>query len=450
MASTATTRGKYRKQGLGDNLNSWGLSSGLNGNYDVLDEAVHGVQTFALTGNYTLTSTNYTTNDIRNRVLRFTDSSLSAAPTITIPATENWWIVNNATTYILTFGNGSNTATVAGSREALVWTDGTAVYSLSLFESADQTYPGGLSYAFSTTTTDADPGTGTLRLDNATASSATGLYISDTEGNAVDVSAYLLTWDDSTSTTTGGQVLIRSKTDASVFHIYDVTAITDNTGYVDATLSWIAGNGAFTNGDALVVSFQRQGDKGDTGATGAAGTVSATGDGTVGAPGIAFAADTDTGFYRIATGSIGVAVDGVLGLTLGKTAHTLALPIAGADQEVSRVKLKDYSETRVQANTGTTYTVDLENGNVFELTLTGNCTYTFSNPPATGISGSFTLIQKQDGTGSRTVTWPSSVDWAGGTAPTITATASSTDVFTFTTVDGGTTWYGFTAGQAFA
>jgi hypothetical protein len=120
------------------------------------------------------------------------------------------------------------------------------------------------------------------------------------------------------------------------------------------------------------------------------------------------------------------------------------------DNEVTRSKLKDYSETTVIANTGATYTIDLENGNVFNLTLTGDCTYTFSNPPASGSAGAFTLIQNQDGTGSRTVTWPASVEWAGGSAPTITSTASSTDVFTFITTDGGTTWYGFTGGQDFS
>lgn len=129
---------------------------------------------------------------------------------------------------------------------------------------------------------------------------------------------------------------------------------------------------------------------------------------------------------------------------------TLSAAVAGADQEVARVKLKDYAETLVTANTGTTYTVDLEDGNVLDLTLTGNCTFTFSNPPASGIAGAFTMILTQDGTGSRSVTWPASVEWAGGSAPTITATAGGTDVFTFITVDGGTTWRGFTAGQDFS
>lgn len=272
MTSTPTTRGKYRQQGLGDGLNTWGLTDGLNGVFTVMDAALHGVEVMALTGNKTLTSTNYVENESRYRALRFTDSSLSAAPTITVPATENWWLVDNATTYILTFSNGSSTATVPASRQAWVWTDGTTVYSQAFFEAGDQTYAGALSYTFSTTTTDADPGSGFLRLDNATASSATGIYASDNEINAVDVSAYLLSWDDGTSTVEG-QIILRSVESAGVFHIYNLTAVTDNSGYVDLTVTHVAGAGSFTNGESVLMAFIRTGDKGDTGATGPAGGI---------------------------------------------------------------------------------------------------------------------------------------------------------------------------------
>ena len=142
--------------------------------------------------------------------------------------------------------------------------------------------------------------------------------------------------------------------------------------------------------------------------------------------------------------------DAKLADVVDDTSPTLGGALDCNDLEVGKAKLKDYGETLTTANTSTSYTIDLTNGNVFELTLTGNCVYTFSNPPATGIGGSFTLIQKQDGTGSRTVTFPASVEWAGGTAPTITSTASSVDIFTFITTDAGTTWYGFTAGQDFS
>ena len=101
-----------------------------------------------------------------------------------------------------------------------------------------------------------------------------------------------------------------------------------------------------------------------------------------------------------------------------------------------------YTEETVTANTSTAYTVDLANGSVQILTLTGNCTFTF--PTATAGKG-FTLLLKQDGTGSRTVTWPSSVKWPASTAPTITSTASKGDKFVF--VGDGTYWWGSNAGQ---
>ena len=99
--------------------------------------------------------------------------------------------------------------------------------------------------------------------------------------------------------------------------------------------------------------------------------------------------------------------------------------------------------------TGTTTTIDLATATNFVHDLTGATTYTFSNPATTGNATAFTLKIIQDST-ARAITWPASVDWAGGTAPTLTATNNGVDVFVFYTIDGGTTYYGFTAGQAMA
>lgn len=105
----------------------------------------------------------------------------------------------------------------------------------------------------------------------------------------------------------------------------------------------------------------------------------------------------------------------------------------------------NYVETVVAiGNSGTTQTLSLTNGTVQTVTMTGNCTFTM--PTATA-GKSFILIAVQDGTGSRTATF-TSVKWAGGTAPTLTTTATTgRDIFTF--VADGTNWYG-TVAQAFA
>ena len=94
-------------------------------------------------------------------------------------------------------------------------------------------------------------------------------------------------------------------------------------------------------------------------------------------------------------------------------------------------------------------TVNLRDGTNFSHTLTENTTFTFSNPASSGKVSAFTLKIVQDASASGyTVTWPGSVDWPSATAPTLTATASAVDYFVFITHDGGTTYYGFTSGQA--
>ena len=121
---------------------------------------------------------------------------------------------------------------------------------------------------------------------------------------------------------------------------------------------------------------------------------------------------------------------------------TLGGGIACADEVIGRPRFTDYAETvnAIGGTGGGTQDIDLESGNVVTATVdTSTNTFTFSNPPATGKSGSFTLILTNGG--SQTVNWPSSVDWKDGTDPTLTS--SGVDVLTFMTVDAGTIWYGF-------
>ena len=99
------------------------------------------------------------------------------------------------------------------------------------------------------------------------------------------------------------------------------------------------------------------------------------------------------------------------------------------------------------ALTGTTPAVSLSAGGSFSLALSGNTTISFADAPATGSSG-FSLKVTQDAGGSGfAVTWPASVKWPTGTAPELTATANKSDVFVFTTDDGGASFVGLVAGK---
>ena len=122
----------------------------------------------------------------------------------------------------------------------------------------------------------------------------------------------------------------------------------------------------------------------------------------------------------------------------------------GAIDVTGELIADSYNETYA-ALSGTSPAVNCETGNSFSLVLSGATTFTFTNPPASGTAYTFSVEIIQDASASGyTVTWPASVDWPAATAPTLTATASAKDIFVFTTRDGGTNWYGFTAGQALA
>lgn len=130
---------------------------------------------------------------------------------------------------------------------------------------------------------------------------------------------------------------------------------------------------------------------------------------------------------------------------VSKSGSTMSGELIMADQLLTRALLKDYGEkvNAIGSIGGGTQDIDLTLGNVVTATVdTSTTTFTFSNPTASGDACSFTLILTNGG--SQTTNWPASVDWAGATAPTLTA--SGVDVLTFVTTDGGTTWLGFAAG----
>lgn len=106
------------------------------------------------------------------------------------------------------------------------------------------------------------------------------------------------------------------------------------------------------------------------------------------------------------------------------------LPLSGGTMTGAITSLKETSVAMPANN------INLATGNLFTKTITGATTLTVSNVPASGTVGYF-ILQLTNG-GSATVTWFSGVKWAGGVAPTLTA--SGVDVLSFYTIDAGTTW----------
>jgi len=112
-----------------------------------------------------------------------------------------------------------------------------------------------------------------------------------------------------------------------------------------------------------------------------------------------------------------------------------------AGETITGVNFKDVGLTTnaIGSIGGGTQDIDLTLGNSVSGTVdTSTTTFTFSNPTASDELCVFTLVLTNGG--SQTVNFPAAVDWAGGTAPTLTT--AGVDILVFATLDGGTIWHG--------
>lgn len=118
---------------------------------------------------------------------------------------------------------------------------------------------------------------------------------------------------------------------------------------------------------------------------------------------------------------------------------------------VDNLLLKAYGETiNTPIISGTLVTFNLADGNIIDLNLDQNVSViTISGILGAGMNISFTVYAKQDATGNRSITWPTQVDWGLQGVPSLSVAANSTDIFCFTTRDGGTTWAAFHGGYGY-
>lgn len=117
-------------------------------------------------------------------------------------------------------------------------------------------------------------------------------------------------------------------------------------------------------------------------------------------------------------------------------------------KRLERAMMKNYTEAIVSVTATTTTTLDISQGNIFDLAQAVDITgWTISNIPSTGQLCSITIIRTKDATGTaRAITWPASFKWAAATAPTLTQTTGAVDIISAFTKNGGTTWYAFAGG----
>ena len=124
-------------------------------------------------------------------------------------------------------------------------------------------------------------------------------------------------------------------------------------------------------------------------------------------------------------------------ITLGNTAVYLGNTTTSlGNVTLTNTQVNNYTEGVVAiGNSSTTQTLSLSNGTVQTVTLTANCTFTM---PTVTAGKSFMLFLNT-GAGNLTATF-TGVKFPSNTAPTITTTASRTDIITFAA--DGSTWYG--------
>jgi hypothetical protein len=251
-----------------------------------------------------------------------------------------------------------------------------------------------LQYTFSTTTTDSDPGSGNVRLNNATQNAATEIYIDDEDSDGTNVSGVIaLLAGGNNPSSVLGYVTIRKEFAPENFITMKITTLTSASGYTKLVGTVEASSGAtpFSDTDNLYFSIDVSGDKGDPGA------------GDLSGPG----SSTDNALVRF-DGAGGSAVQNSGWILSDANALT-----AGGDFDMSGYDLTvDFSTIEAagehaeenDANATGTITIQATDPTVLRRTLTGDVTLHVAGAPTLGKGWSTELRTTQDGTGGRDLT----------------------------------------------
>jgi len=437
--STYVNNLRLEEIGSGERSGTWGTATNLN--LELIGEAFgYGTEALSNASTATITMADATSDGVRSIYLKLT-GALGQNCTVTLaPDTvSKIWIIENATTdsgssgpysVIIKQGSGGGASvTIPNSNVKVVVTDG--------------------------------GGSGAIVYDAFTDLSLAGTTKAVTLNASTSVQTPLIEFtdgDDAIAIADGGLVTIANVTaiGGTTAGTITGTTITANTALVpDASGGADIGTTSLEWGDVYIADDKQIKFGSDQDVTmeydeDGTNTLLISGDVTI--------AD-GTNDLNVAShdGTNGLALAGTVVTSSAAELNYNDIATLGTS-EASKVVTADangvvtFDNGKIEESTAITSssnaaTINLRDGDNFTHTLSENVTYTFSNPAASGKVSAFTLKVIQDSS-ARTITWPSSVDWAAATAPTITTTNAGVDVFVFVTYDGGTIYYGFTAGQA--
>jgi hypothetical protein len=299
-------------------------------------------------------------------------------------------------------------------------------------------------WAFDSSTADADPGDGEFRLNNATPASATAAYIDNLSFGGATITAWLDTFDDSGDATFRGYLSIFDPTaPTTVFRTYSVSgSVVDGTGYRKLTIAHLAGAGSFTAGMEYQIAFVPRGPAGPLTDIVQDTTPQLGGDLDANGHNVGFDNGTgitdDTGNEQIVFHKTASAVNQV-GVTNAATGGRPKVAAEGGDTNIDLelggkgtggVRAPNAYSPLATLTDAATITWDGSTQQVATVTLGGSRTLgAISNPIA---GATYILIVVQDGTGSRTLNLSNAIyKFPGGVEPTLSTAAGAIDVLSF-------------------
>ena len=457
MASTYVNNLRLEEIGSGEQSGSWGDTT--NTNLEIIGQATAwGTRAIANASTDNITIADGALDADRSLGLKLTGGGQACTVTLLPNTSSKTWFMYNATSYTLTFtcGSGANVAILAGETKVIA-TDGLGsggvVHDLLT----------GVNLAGTTKVDDLVVGDDATVTDDLTVggivSLADGTAGAPSLTNTGDVNAGLFFSAADTLAFSAGGTAQFTMADGVIAPVTDsdvdlgTSSLYFKNSYIDTvtTTGAITAGGNITRGGTVITD----------------GSITDTGDFTIDVAGDIF---LDAGGYEIkllGNGSqFGMLYPSGNNLVVQSTvsdgdmqfqvndggtnriALTLDGSAAGAATFNASIKPLTYQETYVAKSAASTVTCDLATGTSFSLTMAQNTTFAFSNPPGSGTAFSFTLFLTQHST-AVTITWPNTVDWAGGSAPAAAA-ANAVQAYAFFTRDGGTTYYGFLGGTAIA